>query len=566
MDFIVNREIAGKKTIEYCRKSTESEDKQIFSLEDQHLINKKTAERYNLKLIRIFKESASAKKRGRPLFNEMIKMIEERKANVILTWALNRLARNAVDGALLIELMDQGLLFAIITPGKIYYNSGDDKLLLQIEFGLAKKYSDDLSPTIKRGMHSKAQRGFWPGTLKLGYMNIHQPGEEPKTAPDPERFPLLRKAIDLFLTGNYSVNDILRILNDRWGFRTRKSKRLGGKKLSKSVFYQFLRDPFYYGEFKWGTETYKLHPSIPRLITEEEYWKIQELLGRKGVKRPKKYFELPYRGLFKCGECGRTWLPYIRAKKLKNNQIKEYPYIRCNHNPLKYNCHQKQMSLDDLEKQISKILEMITIPKEFCDWAIKWLKEEHREESSNQLIFLKNLNYELEKNQIKLNRALDLHLEGLISKEEYLKKKEELEKEREEIKKELATLNNRTFDWISLVEKTFNFAKNVKIHFDNGDADTKTAIVRSLGSNFYIKDGKVLIELSKPFLILKENHEALKNEVKNIEPNKEIGTITQNQNFKYQFPTLWRCRELNPGPKKHIYKCLARDSLFFTLL
>jgi len=550
MDFIVNKEIAGRKTIEYCRKSTESEDKQIFSLEDQHFVNKKTAERYNLKVIKTFKESASAKKRGRPLFNEMIKMIEERKADVILTWALNRLARNAVDGALLIELMDQGLLFAIVTPGKIYFNSGDDKLLLQIEFGLAKKYSDDLSPTIKRGMHGKAQRGYWPGTLKLGYLNIHEPGEEPKTTHDPERFPLLRKAIDLFLTGNYSVNEILTILNDKWGFRTRKSKKLGGKKLSKSVFYQFLRDPFYYGEFKWGTETYKLHPNIPRLITEDEYWRIQELLERKGVKRPQKYHELPYRGVFKCGECGSIWIPYVRPKKLKNGKIKNYFYIRCNHDPLRHNCHQKQMSLKDLENQISKILEMITIPQEFSDWAIKWLKEEHKDESSNQQLILNNLNSELEKNQAKLNRALDLHLESLISKEEYLKKKEELEKERENIKKELATLNNRTFNWLELVEKTFNFAKNVKFHFDNGDANTKTAIIRTLGSNFFIKDGKVLIELAKPFLILKENHQALENEAKTIELNKKIGTITQNQNFQYQFPTLWRCPELNRSPRK----------------
>jgi len=90
------------------------------------------------------------------------------------------------------------------------------------------------------------------------------------------------------------------------------------------------------------------------------------------------------------------------------------------------------------------------------------------------------------------------------------------------------------------------------LHFDNGDVNTKTAIIRSLGLNFYIKDGKVLIELSKPFLILKENHGALENEVKSIELNKEVGIITQNQNFQYQFPTLWRCPELNRSPRKHL--------------
>ena len=41
MDFLVNKDIQNKKGVEYCRKSTESEDRQAFSLEDQHDVIKK---------------------------------------------------------------------------------------------------------------------------------------------------------------------------------------------------------------------------------------------------------------------------------------------------------------------------------------------------------------------------------------------------------------------------------------------------------------------------------------------------------------------------------------------
>src|SRR3989344_8304848 len=216
MDFLVNKDIQNKNGIEYCRKSTESEDRQAFSLKDQHDVNLKVAERYGVKVKKSLQESMSAKKRGRPFFNEMVAGVESGKYEVIICWALNRLARNSVDGAMLIELMDNKKLHAILTPGKVYYNSGDDKLLLQIEFGLAKKYSDDLSPTIKRGMHSKAQRGWWPSLPKLGYLNMVTNYEEVKQIADPERFPLLRKAVDCYLTGNYSVEDIVTFLNEDW--------------------------------------------------------------------------------------------------------------------------------------------------------------------------------------------------------------------------------------------------------------------------------------------------------------------------------------------------------------
>lgn len=171
MDFLVNKIIKDKNAVEYCRKSTESEERQAFSLEDQHNVNKKVADSYGVKIKKLYSESKSAKLRGRPQFNEMLTQIESGKCEVIVCWALNRLARNSVDGALLIELMDLKKLHAILTPGKVYYNSGDDKLLLQIEFGLAKKYSDDLGPNVMRGMTSKLKRGWWPGSPKPGYLS-----------------------------------------------------------------------------------------------------------------------------------------------------------------------------------------------------------------------------------------------------------------------------------------------------------------------------------------------------------------------------------------------------------
>lgn len=68
-----------------------------------------------------------------------MQQIEAGKANGILVWHPNRLARNAYDGGLLITLMDEGKLMEIRTPHRIYRNTPDDKFFLQLEFGIAKK-------------------------------------------------------------------------------------------------------------------------------------------------------------------------------------------------------------------------------------------------------------------------------------------------------------------------------------------------------------------------------------------------------------------------------------------
>ena len=86
-----NREV---KYFLYARKSSESEDRQVNSIEDQIKEINKISKRLNLKVVGVFKESMSAKAPGRKIFNEMLMQIENGEADGILCWKLNRLARN----------------------------------------------------------------------------------------------------------------------------------------------------------------------------------------------------------------------------------------------------------------------------------------------------------------------------------------------------------------------------------------------------------------------------------------------------------------------------------------
>jgi len=185
------------KYILYCRKSTESEDRQVLSLDDQERELTAIEKRENLKVVERFGgagkgESHTAFKRGRPIFNLIMQKIEAGKANGLLVWHANRMARNAFDGGWIITAMDEGKLLEVVTPSRTYRNTPDDKFFLQLEFGIAKKSSDDSSVAVKRGLKTKVQMGWYPSRAPLGYLNtVTKEKGTNEIIKDPEFLPFL---------------------------------------------------------------------------------------------------------------------------------------------------------------------------------------------------------------------------------------------------------------------------------------------------------------------------------------------------------------------------------------
>ncbi|HXF29597.1 MAG TPA: recombinase family protein, partial [Chlamydiales bacterium] len=92
----------------YARKSLESEDRQVQSIEDQISRLKDLAANLGLEIKEILTEAKSAKKPyNRTVFSEMIKRIEKGEAGGILCWQINRLSRNPIDSGTLSWLLQQ---------------------------------------------------------------------------------------------------------------------------------------------------------------------------------------------------------------------------------------------------------------------------------------------------------------------------------------------------------------------------------------------------------------------------------------------------------------------------
>src|SRR3989338_7406868 len=136
----------------YARKSSESEDRQVQSIDDQTNRLKKLAQDLNLDIKKIYTEAKSAKKpNNRPVFDEIIQRIENGEADGILCWQINRLSRNPIDSGKLSWLLQKGVLKSIQTIDRQYLPD-DNVLLFNVESGMANQFIIDLRKSSRRGM------------------------------------------------------------------------------------------------------------------------------------------------------------------------------------------------------------------------------------------------------------------------------------------------------------------------------------------------------------------------------------------------------------------------------
>lgn len=514
----------------YCRKSSEAEDRQVLSIESQMNELKNLAERLNLPVIDILTESHSAKAPGRPVFNDMVKKINQGKADGIVCWKLDRLARNPIDGAQISWMLQRGIIRHIQTYDRSYYPE-DNVLVMNVEFGMANQFILDLSKNVKRGLKTKAEKGWFPSTAPLGYLNDKSKGKgRNEIVKEPDSFNLVKKMWELMITGRYSPPKILRLANNKWGFRTAH-----GKLLSRSTIYRIFTNPFYYGWFEYPVGSGNWYKGAHQpMITQKEYDRVQMLLGRKGRPRPKKH-TFAFTGLIRCGGCGamvtaeeknQVICSACRYKfssnnkrqcpkcgtaieKMKKPTILNYIYYHCTKKK-KPKCTQGSIEVKELERQIDDYLSRIHISERFKNWAIKHLKEENKNEIKSRESILSSQRKAYDGCLKKLDNLFQLKISplntngNLLSDEEYAKQKTELFVEKTRLEEILNDTSDRVEKWLDTAEKTFDFACHARHWFAKGSPKQKGRILQAIGSNLTLNDKKLHIQLKKPLGLIEK--------------------------------------------------------------
>ncbi len=506
----------------YPRKSSESEDRQVQSIDDQINWLKDLAQKENLTIVEVLSEAKSAKRpNSRPVFESMLRRIEAGEADGILCWQINRLSRNPVDSGRLQMMLQDGIIKSIRTMDREYQPS-DNVLLFSVESGMANQFILDLRKNTLRGLESKIAKGWLPSRAPLGYLNDKL---EHTIYEDPERFQLVRKMWDMLLTGNYTVPMILEIANKEWGFRTPKHKRGGGVEIAQSVAYKMFTNIFYTGMFEWAGKQYQgCHKPM---VTMEEFDRVQVILGRKGKPRPKSH-DFAFTGIMRCAVCGSMITAVEKTKLVKSTgKLETYTYYYCTRKKKNVSCSERSpMTLEELEEQIESELEKYTILPQFQQWALEILNRENDKEIEDRTKIYENQHKSLIETQKELDELTRMRYRQLIDDETFVKERDHLQQTITKLKSSLRETENRAEKWIELTEQTFHFATYARKAFAMGTIEQKREIFSALGQNFIVKDKKLSINACDWFVPIAKSYPELEAKYKRLELT-ENGSINE---------------------------------------
>lgn len=337
----------------YARKSTESEEKQVLSIDSQVKEMFQIAEREGLEIIDVRRESHSAKDSGqRPVFNEIVKDLREKRFNGILTWAPDRLSRNAGDLGSLVDLMDQKLLVEIKTYGQKFSNSPSEKFLLMILCSQAKLENDNKSVNVKRGLRMRCEMGLWPAPAPTGYLNEKRTDRKGYIMVDPERAPIIRQMFEKFANEHWSGRKIYHWLKFDLNFRSSTSN----KPLTLSNIYRLLQTPLYYGVFEYPVKSGNWYNGKHQpIISKELYEATQKQLKRDKIIRGESK-EFAFTRLMTCGLCGSGITAQEKFKEIKSTKTTaRYVYYGCSRSR-DGQCKNKYLREEELIDQLIKLV------------------------------------------------------------------------------------------------------------------------------------------------------------------------------------------------------------------
>jgi DNA invertase Pin-like site-specific DNA recombinase len=340
----------------FARKSSEDDERQALSIDSQINEMMAMAKRDGIEVVEVRRESHSAKaSSGRPVYNQLLKDIREGEFNAILTWAPDRLSRNAGDLGTLVDLMDQGLLHEIRTHGQTFTNNPNEKFLLMILCSQAKLENDHRGINIKRGMKTRAEMGYRPTMAPLGYLTERDMAlRRSRVVVDPIRGPRIKEMYELVAYKGFSGRKLYAWMKEI-GFVTRK-----GHTVTLSMIYRMLRNTFYLGryEFPAGSGKWIAGEHEP-LIEKQLFEEVQRLLDAV-PKKPWGVKDFAFTRLMRCGACGAGVTAEEKHKVLKDGSIKRYVYYRCTHTK-DIDCPEPSLREDRLIELMLDILEDVTL-------------------------------------------------------------------------------------------------------------------------------------------------------------------------------------------------------------
>ena len=360
----------------YCRLSKDDDlDGESASIANQRDMLEHYCEKQGWEVVEVYQDDRyTGLNMERPDLKRMIKAIERRQVNLVITKDLSRLGRNYLQTGYLIEdfFPRNGVRYIAMNDGIDTLRENND--IAPFKNILNEMYSKDISKKVHSSYLLKAQKGEFTGCVApFGYRK--DPEDKNHLLVDEETAPIVRQIFRWALEG-HGPNFIRRRLEEQkvpcptWWNRERgirnvrtkweKQDPINGRYMwDFSVIKDILMNPVYAGaiasqkkdyRFKIGTIGEKkpqdwivVEQRHEPLIDCKSFAIVQDKL--KSRQRPRQNGETSlFAGLIKCGECGKSLT--IRTTHAKHPQqiyaCKTYGAFGKNH------CTQHRVEYDTL--------------------------------------------------------------------------------------------------------------------------------------------------------------------------------------------------------------------------
>ncbi|HDY90150.1 MAG TPA: recombinase family protein [bacterium] len=467
----------NQKAVLYARVSSKEQEQEGYSIPAQLKLLKEYAEKNNLRIVRVFEDIETAKQSGRTYFNEMTNYLQEHSdTRIILVEKTDRLYRNFRD---YIMIDDLDVEIHLVKESEVLSkdSKSHQKFIHGIKVLMAKNYIDNLSEEVKKGMLQKAESGDFPSVASLGYRN----NKETKLIEvDESKKFIIQKLFRLYATGNYSLSQIKDMANEE-GLRTKN-----GSEIYKSGVEHILKNPIYYGDFKWNGKMYKGNHSP--IISKELFDTVQEAFAKHNRSRPRKH-NFAFTGLLTCGRCGCAITAELKKKK--------YIYYRCT--GFRGKCGNSYVREEVLDAKLGELVKAVQIDEKVVKAVREALLSSHKDEKVYHDKQISLLNKRYSKLQHRIDQIYIDKLDGNISEEFYKDKVNEWKEEQEKILEQLKNHQNANSNYFAEGIHILELAQKVYSLYLKQKHTEKRKLLNYLLSNCTLDGVSLYPVYRKPF-------------------------------------------------------------------
>jgi len=472
-----------KKSVIYLRVSSKEQKTEGYSIPAQRKFLMDCARRDKFQVVKEFEDDETAKSAGRSGFGEMIEFIKANKSiEYILVEKTDRLYRNFKDYVTIDEL---GVTVFLVKENEMIGKnaSSHQKFIHGIKVLMAKNYVDNLSEEVKKGYLQKAESGIYPcGKLTLGYKSEKINGKSMPVVDEKNKEQAV-KIFEYYATGLYSFEALLDKLKSE-GFETP----------AKGTLHAIIRNPFYYGNFMLNG---KLYVGTHEPLVSKDLWDMaQKVANRLDKKVPIKnnVINFDFKGMFACGECGRS----ITAEKKIKPSGKEYNYYRCTKFETK--CTQKPVNENTIHKQLGESLKIFEkMPPETIDYVTAGLKQSLAFKRTTVDKTRRTWEEEKQRLEERLDALYEDKLDGNISKDFYKTKFNEYSDKIAILNDKISKHTVANIDYYKLGTSILELANKASFLYENALPAERQEFLGFVLSNSTLKDKKALVKYKKPF-------------------------------------------------------------------